>query len=74
NTDSLHLSGTRGASAEKPAQLAARLTAEKPAQLAWRTCRETFAARGPSARTKRARMPRNSIRALVCLDGGEGRC
>ena len=34
----------------------------------------TRAARGPSVRTKRARMPRNSIRALVCLDGGEGRC
>ena len=28
----------------------------------------------PAHSQKRARMPRNSIRALVCLDGGEGRC
>ena len=56
----------RGASGEKPHAPAARMT---------RLPRNPRT-RKPSvrARTKRARMPRNSIRALVCLDGGEGRC
>ncbi len=75
----------RGVPAEKPAQLAMYLP-RKP-RSSRRTCRETRAARvahlarnprtrKPSVRvhTKRARIPRNSIRALVCLDGGEGRC
>ena len=68
----------RGVPAEKPVQLAWRIWRETPrARSSRRTCRETRALESPACarvHTKRARMPRNSIRALVCLDGGEGRC